>query len=145
MDISKGVMAVLLAQQLTDEIVIVLLAALAVVVGHNWSVFMRFQGGKGALATYGALVALISWQLLIGLSMGGIVYFATHKSGLATGIVFGTLPVVLWIYGASILVIVFPAFLSLAMLLKHYQMTRTLKKTTSLLSQSKVLHNNLEG
>jgi len=125
MDVSKGAIAVLLTQWLTGQIVIVLVAALAVAVGHNWSIFMRFRGGKGALTTYGVLVSLIFWQFLIGLSIGGVVYFFIRKSGPATGIVYGILPMILWIYGASTLVIVFPAFLSLPMLLKHYQMTRT--------------------
>jgi len=125
MDVSKGVTAVLLAQRLTAEVAIVLLAALAVVVGHNWSVFLRFKGGKGAATTYGVLATLIFWQLLIGLSAAGIVYFFTHKSGLATGIMFGILPLVLWIYGASTLVVVFPVFLSLPMVLKHRLMIRT--------------------
>lgn len=130
MDLSKGVIAVLLTQRLTDQVAIVLAAGLAVAVGHNWSIFMRFQGGKGALTTYGVLISLIFWQFLIGLSMGSLVYFFIRKSGLATGIVYGTLPVLLWIYGASTLVIVFPAFLSLPMLLKHHQMTRTSRKSS---------------
>ena len=120
MDFGKGVTAVLLAQVLTDELVMVLLASLAVVVGHNWSVFLHFKGGKGAATTYGVLASLIFWQLLIGLITAGIVYFFTHKAGLATGFMFGTLPLVLWIYGASISVVFLPAFLSLPMLLKHH-------------------------
>ena len=128
MDFGKGVTAVLLAQSLTDELAIVLLASLVVVVGHNWSVFLHFQGGKGAATTYGVLASLIFWQLLIGLIIAGIVYFFTHKAGLATGIMFGTLPLVLWIYGASISVVTFPAFLSLPMLLKHHLMIKTLRK-----------------
>lgn len=128
MDFGKGVTAVLLAQSLTDELAIVLLASLVVVVGHNWSVFLHFQGGKGAATTYGVLASLIFWQLLIGLVTAGIVYFFTHKAGLATGIMFGTLPLVLWIYGASISVVTFPAFLSLPMLLKHHLMIKTLRK-----------------
>lgn len=128
MDFGKGVTAVLLAQRLTAEVVIVLFVALAAVVGHNWSLFLRFKGGKGAATTFGVLASLVFWQLLIGLSAAGIVYLFTHKSGLASGIMFGTLPVILWIYGASASVVVFPAFLSFPMLLKHHQILRTLKR-----------------
>lgn len=106
-----------------------LLAALVVVAGHNWSIFMRFRGGKGAATTYGVLASLMFWQLLIGLGAAGIVYLFTHKSGLATGIMFGTLPLILWIYGAAISLTFFPAFLSLPMLVKHHLMVRTIRTT----------------
>jgi len=125
MDLSKGVIAVLLARWFTDQIVILLVAGLAVALGHNWSIFMRFRGGLGALTSYGVLISLIFWPFLIGISIGGIVYFFIRKSGLSTGIVYGTLPVTLWIYDSSTLVIIFPVFLSLPMLFKYYQITRT--------------------
>jgi len=125
MDASKGSAAVLLAQMLTAELVIVLLAALAAVVGHNWSIFIHFKGGKGAATTYGVLATLVFWQLLIGMSLAAIVYLFTHKTGLSTGAMFGTLPLILWIYGASTLVAVFPVFLSLPMVLKYRLMIRS--------------------
>lgn len=34
------------------------LAAVAVIIGHNWSPFMRFSGGKGTAPGWGALLAL---------------------------------------------------------------------------------------
>ncbi|MFC2068145.1 glycerol-3-phosphate acyltransferase [Chloroflexota bacterium] len=132
MDVGKGVAAVWLARILSAELVIILMAALAVVVGHNWSIFMRFKGGKGAATTYGALAALIFWQLIIGLSIAGIVYFLTHKPGLSTGVMFGMLPLVLWMWGLAIMVVIFPVFLSLPMVLKHRLMIRNERRTDSL-------------
>jgi glycerol-3-phosphate acyltransferase PlsY len=37
---------------------IYVLAAIAVVCGHNWPIFLRFKGGKGVATTVGALVGL---------------------------------------------------------------------------------------
>ncbi len=34
------------------------LAALAAMAGHNWSVFLRFQGGRGVATFFGGLIAL---------------------------------------------------------------------------------------
>ncbi len=58
-DIGKGFAAVYLFPRLGGGgTVLALAAALAVVLGHNYSVFMRFSGGKGVGTTAGAFLAL---------------------------------------------------------------------------------------
>ncbi len=58
-DIGKGFVAVHYLSKLGGSgIAFALLAALAVVVGHNYSLFVRFSGGKGVGATAGAFLAL---------------------------------------------------------------------------------------
>jgi glycerol-3-phosphate acyltransferase PlsY len=42
------------------------LAALAAIVGHNWSVFLRFQGGRGVATFLGGLVALCPPAAIFG-------------------------------------------------------------------------------
>ena len=69
-DIIKGALAVLIAKWLGVSLAWVCVAGFAAVVGHNWPVFLRFRGGKGAATVLGVLVALTPVELLIG---GGIV------------------------------------------------------------------------
>src|SRR5207244_12954551 len=38
----------------------VVAGGLAAIAGHNWSVFLKFQGGKGIATSFGVLLAL-SW------------------------------------------------------------------------------------
>ncbi|MBN3563750.1 glycerol-3-phosphate 1-O-acyltransferase PlsY [Aliamphritea spongicola] len=79
-DLLKGLAAIWLAQYLlpTDHSTTLwmALAVLAVLGGHIWSVFLRFNGGKGVATTVGACLALdwhlglaqaICWLALIGL------------------------------------------------------------------------------
>ncbi len=124
MDLTKGAAAVFLAQFLGLPLPIVLLAGLAVVVGHNWSVFLRFKGGKGALTIYGVLASLMLWELLVALALGGIFYLITHKTGMATGFLLGFLSLINWITGSLVLLIILPTFISLPMVLKHIFMTK---------------------
>jgi len=42
------------------------LAALAAVVGHNWSVFLGFRGGRGVATFFGGLIALCPIAALVG-------------------------------------------------------------------------------
>jgi len=124
MDLAKGAAAVFLAQVLGFPLLVVLLAGLAVVVGHNWSIFLRFRGGKGALTICGVLASLMFWQLLIALALGGIFYLVTHKTGMSTGILLGFLSLINLITGSLILLIILPLFISLPMVLKHISMPK---------------------
>ncbi len=57
-DVSKGVVAVLLAKLLIGTPLAEALAGILVVAGHNWPVFSRFQGGRGMTSGVGALVVI---------------------------------------------------------------------------------------
>jgi glycerol-3-phosphate acyltransferase PlsY len=69
LDVAKGVAAVLLARTLfgSDPLVewAAAAAGLAAVVGHNWSVFIGFTGGRGVATSTGALGALAPLALLV--------------------------------------------------------------------------------
>jgi glycerol-3-phosphate acyltransferase PlsY len=69
LDVAKGVAAVLLARTLfgADPLVewAAAAAGLAAVIGHNWSVFIGFTGGRGVATSTGALGALAPWALLV--------------------------------------------------------------------------------
>lgn len=67
LDLLKGYLAVFGAQKLGLPIEIQILAGVAAVTGHNWSVFLKFAGGRGVGTFIGAFLA-ISPQIL-GLSL----------------------------------------------------------------------------
>jgi glycerol-3-phosphate acyltransferase PlsY len=129
MDLGKGAAAVLFAQWLGLPLWVLLLAGLAVVVGHNWSIFLRFQGGKGALTIYGALASLMFWQLLVALALGGILYLVTHKTGMATGFLLGFLAIIIWFTSSLILLSIMPLFIAIPMVVKHVTMPEAVKAT----------------
>ena len=124
MDLGKGVAAVLLAQKLGLPLPVVLLAGLSVVAGHNWSIFLHFKGGKGALTTYGVLISLMFWQFFIALALAGVAYLFIHKTGMSTGILFGLLSFINLLTGSLILLTILPILISLPMVLKHIYMPK---------------------
>ena len=69
LDVAKGISAVLLARGLFagDPLVewVAAVAGLAAIVGHNWSVFIGFTGGRGVATSAGALGAMSVWTILI--------------------------------------------------------------------------------
>ena len=71
LDLAKGVLAVVLAYQLYaagpagSPPWVAAAAGFAAVIGHIWSVFIRFTGGRGVATSTGALLALAPFAVLI--------------------------------------------------------------------------------
>ena len=131
MDVGAGVLAVLFAKMLTESLIAVMIVGFAAVVGHNWSVFLKFRGGMGATTIYGVLVTLVWWQFL---AVGAIAFglFLIRKrqgSGLATGILIVLLSIVLLLQSlfqdAPLILAIYPVILILLMLLKRFQISKT--------------------
>jgi len=57
-DIAKGAVPVILARELTSPVTTVAVA-LACVIGHNYSVFLRGKGGKGVATGAGVTIAMM--------------------------------------------------------------------------------------
>ncbi len=64
LDVAKGAAAVFLAQLLGLVPEVQAVAGAAAVIGHNWSVFLRFSGGRGIGTFAGAFLALSPFVLL---------------------------------------------------------------------------------
>jgi glycerol-3-phosphate acyltransferase PlsY len=65
LDIVKGAVPVLLTRWLGAGEWLQAFVAVATVVGHCWSPFIHFRGGKGVATTAGAAAALTPWVLLV--------------------------------------------------------------------------------
>jgi glycerol-3-phosphate acyltransferase PlsY len=89
LDVLKGYLAVFLAQELGFSNNIQILAGIAAVCGHNWSIFLGFAGGRGIGTLIGAFsafslkilaLALIPF-ILVGIiwnfSIGTLLFFPT--------------------------------------------------------------------
>ena len=58
LDLGKGIAPVLLVRAIEPSPALEVTAALAALVGHNWSVFIRFHGGKGTATGLGTVFAI---------------------------------------------------------------------------------------
>ena len=78
-DTLKGALAILISVSLWDSPWACLYAALGVVAGHNWPVFLRFQGGKGVAAALGVSLAIQPLLTVIALAPTIAVTAATRN------------------------------------------------------------------
>ena len=70
----KGTIPIILVRYLYPEPWLIFAMAVALVVGHNWSIFLKFTGGRGVATTIGIVFGLFMWKeiLLLTVVMGGI-------------------------------------------------------------------------
>jgi glycerol-3-phosphate acyltransferase PlsY len=101
-----------------------MLAGIAALAGHNWSIFIKFKGGLGATAILGIMLALASLQFLIGMAIGGIVMLITRRSSLATVTIILSTSIILFINRGLGILPVYPLFLLSLMLIKRYQVKK---------------------
>ncbi len=83
LDGSKGAVAVLLTQTLTNTNDLALLSGLAVLFGHLFPVWLKFRGGKG-VATVAGVVTALAWPVgLAGIGTWVLTAVITRYSSLA--------------------------------------------------------------
>ncbi len=101
-DLGKGAVTVGAAQLLGMSLAQQVIVGLATIVGHNWPVFLRFNGGRGVLTTLGVAFVLPvlnnlapTWILAFGpIALGNIFIIHNVPLGIVTGI--ASLPLVSW-------------------------------------------------
>ena len=68
-DILKGVIAVLIAKFALDSAIWEMAAGFAAIAGHNWSIYIKFQGGRGVATAAGGLLAMQWWVSLTAIGI----------------------------------------------------------------------------
>ncbi len=66
LDAGKAILMALLARQVIGPGMAEAAAAMAVLCGHNWPVFLQFRGGRGIMPGLGGMVVMAPWVTLAG-------------------------------------------------------------------------------
>lgn len=93
-DLLKGLIMVSLGRFFGGER-LALLSAIAVVIGHNWPVFLNFKGGKGIATSFGAIIGISPKVGLIILIIGITIIYVSRYVSLGSISAAVLLPVIL--------------------------------------------------
>lgn len=104
-DIGKGAFATLVISQIRFEALplesgsaVMVLAGMAAVLGHTYTVFAGFKGGKGVATGAGMLLGLFPLALLICLLVFAVALFTTGLVSLSSISAAVSLPIVLFLF-----------------------------------------------
>ena len=102
LDALKGFTAAGLSLMVYDDDRLAVIALIAAILGHSFSVFLKFRGGKGVATTIGGLLALMCPALLIGLVVWLIIFYTKKVVALASIFFAVSLPIsAYFIYGTE--------------------------------------------
>ncbi|MBF0569379.1 MAG: glycerol-3-phosphate 1-O-acyltransferase PlsY [Candidatus Omnitrophica bacterium] len=126
LDIIKGIVPVVLfAGPLSPDVPGRIVAAVAAVVGHNWTCFLGFKGGKGIATNLGVLigltVAIPDVRLPVALCILSWLacFLMTAYVSLSSILAAAFLPVFMIVFGAPFLVIALSILFCFFVVLRH--------------------------
>ena len=117
-DVLKGVIPVLIAIQLQFNQFWIGICGLMAIIGHNWSIFLKFKGGKGASTSIGIMTALFAAELPISLIVFVFFFLTTHNVSFGLGFCFLLLPLLAILHSKSEALIIVSVMIPIIILVR---------------------------
>ena len=126
-DIAKGVISVsLVAPYIASHFDIFLglgwlkiLAGISVIAGHNWSIFLRFKGGKGVATSAGVLLGISPEALGLAAIVWLVVTGASKYVSLGSIVSAISLPIFMWLSGEEKATVFFAIAIAILVVVRH--------------------------
>ena len=83
-DMLKGIVALYIISKFSADPVIVAVTALGALLGHNYSLFLGFKGGKGVATGLGLFLYMLPWGAAAGLGVWIIIVLITRYVSLGS-------------------------------------------------------------
>jgi len=132
-DLLKAILVLAIAEYLGFNDLIIVCVALAVLIGHIYPIFYKFQGGKGVATAIGILIALNFKLALIVASIWLLVFGIWRYSSLAAIVAAISAPIIaIFILRDQSLYCIAFTFITIIILFKHQANIRKLLSGTEL-------------
>jgi len=96
LDVMKGVFPVLLARIYANDVeptgLVPVLTSIATILGHNYTFWLGFKGGKGIATSAGALLPIMPVTILVAVILWAITFLTTRYVSLGSIVAALTLP-----------------------------------------------------
>ncbi|MEO7677791.1 MAG: glycerol-3-phosphate 1-O-acyltransferase PlsY [Verrucomicrobiota bacterium] len=117
-----------------------ILAGVAAILGHNYTCFLKFKGGKGIATSAGVLIALVPGAFLIVLSIFILVVALSRYISLGSLVAALCLPIAVWLlHGSPTLIFVMVALGALAIYKHKANIKRLLNGTENRFGSKKIV------
>jgi glycerol-3-phosphate acyltransferase PlsY len=127
-DVGKGIFSVYLVKYLNmDSSLISAIAGLAVICGHDWSLFLGFKGGKGIATTFGVVFALNPIISGLAVTVWGIVLITSKYASLSSICALISIFIFTIIFKQPYEYILFSAIIMILGIFKHKENIKRLK------------------
>ena len=125
-DCLKGLLPVMIAGQLHLAESWLLAVGLAAFLGHVFTIFLKFKGGKGVATALGVFLGVAPLAVLIVLGIFILVVLVTRYISLGSILAAATMPLAVWLLGASQQKCAMTAVIAFIVIVKHHENIRRL-------------------
>ena len=105
-----------------------IMVGLSAIAGHNWTIFLKFKGGKGVAASAGVVIGLIPKIFWLGFLVWLITFFITGFVSLGSIVAVISIPIFTLAFGEPAEMVIFMCLLSLIIVYKHKPNIRRLAR-----------------
>lgn len=102
----------------------------AAMIGHSYSCFTRFRGGKGVATGAGGICIIMPVSALVAALVWAVVFFGTRYVSLASIIAAVSLPVTVWLRDRPSVLVGLAALIALFVIARHRENIRRLVNGT---------------
>jgi len=118
-DLLKGVLGVALGLYFVGTPLAMILGGIAAIIGHGWSVFLSFKGGKGVATGLGVVTMLMPHVTLVILGVWiAIVFFSKYVS-LGSVIAAALVPIIAYIFDEPLEFLYFGIVAAIFVICRH--------------------------
>ncbi|WP_312335103.1 glycerol-3-phosphate 1-O-acyltransferase PlsY [Anaerospora hongkongensis] len=118
-DALKGVAGVMMGQWLDGSTIALLAGGIAAMAGHNWSIFLKFKGGRGVATGLGVIAVLVPKVTAIVFIVWALIVYTTRYVSLGSIVAAVLVPLSMWFFNESIEILVFGIVAALFVILRH--------------------------
>lgn len=136
-DVVKGILAVLLVRYLFESnLHLELLTAIASLLGHNYSIFLGFKGGRGVATGLGLILLFMPDVCIFSFTVWLVIVFVTRYVSLGSIVGAFITPIVAYFRGYPIELVLFALAACVFVIVRHYEnMKRLIAGTESKIKQ----------
>jgi glycerol-3-phosphate acyltransferase PlsY len=98
----------------------------AAVLGHSFSIFTRFKGGKGVATTAGGILVLVPVSCLVGAVVWVVTFYVTRYVSLGSILAAVAVPAASWLRGNPLAINLVVTALGLFVIIRHRENIRRL-------------------
>jgi glycerol-3-phosphate acyltransferase PlsY len=124
LDAGKGYLAVMIAAWIGGEGIWTGIAALCAIIGHVFTVWLRFRGGKGVATGCGAYLAIAPLSVALTLVVFVLTLVFTRYISAASIVATALFPLWAWLFGCPAPVVAWAAPGCILIIAKHHQNIR---------------------
>lgn len=115
-DAAKGMVGVALFSGTPSTMI---LGGILAMIGHNWSIFLGFKGGRGVATGLGVLIMLSPIVSAICFALWAVIVYFTKLVSLGSIIAAAAVPILMFFFGESVWFVGFGGLAALFVIVRH--------------------------